>query len=108
MNFQSCFFYTAVFALLAGGCQTRQESMAPKEKELDAEVARRAGVTEIVKLGGRIKIDDKDPSKPIVEVHLPSTKVTDAELPLLAEWTELRLLDLSGTKITDVGLESLQ
>jgi Leucine-rich repeat (LRR) protein len=98
----------ALFVLLVGGCQTRSNGTAPKEKDLDPEVARRPGVAEIVKLGGRLKIDDKDANKPIIEVHLPNAKVTDAELALLADWTELRLLDLSGTKISDAGLASLK
>ena len=62
--------------LMAGGCQaSRQDGTAPKEKDLDPDVARRPGVAEIVKLGGRLKIDDKDPKKPIVECIFPAPKL---------------------------------
>src|SRR5258707_11170363 len=71
------------------------------ETPLDQEVLARPGVAEFRKLGGRIVADSTQPGKPIVEVHAPGTLLTDAGLAPLKEWTAVRVLDLSGTNISD-------
>src|SRR5260370_630994 len=87
--------------LLVGGCgQSRPESAVGQEPVLGPEVEGRAGVAEIRKLGGRLKVNDQNPLKPIVAVHLPTTPITDAGLACLSKWTELRVLDLSATNVT--------
>ena len=78
------------------------------ETPLDQEVLTRPGVAEFRKLGGRIVADSTRPGKPIVEVHAPVTPLTDAGLAHLKEWTAVRVLDLSGTNISDAGLENLR
>src|SRR5262249_15042011 len=89
-----------LITITAGGCQnSSQEKPVVPEPVLDPELAGRAGVAEIKKLGGRIQPDDQNP-KAIAAVHLPTTPITDGDLASLAKWTELRSLDLSGTKIT--------
>ena len=55
-----------------------------------------------------MEVDPTDISKPITKVNLTSTPATDADLAWLKPWTTLKLLDLSGTKITDAGLAQLQ
>src|SRR5262249_6168376 len=87
-----------LLSIPAGGWQrSTQEKSVVQEPVLDPEVAGRVGVAEIKKLGGRIQVDDQNP-KAIAAVHLPTTSITDAGLAVLAKWTELRLIDLSGTK----------
>ena len=56
----------------------------------------------------RVKVDDKQPDKPVVGVDLRHTKVTDAELKALKEFKSLQDLDLSYTRVTDAGLKELK
>jgi Leucine-rich repeat (LRR) protein len=79
----------------------------PEKKAPDAELMSRPGVAAIWKLGGRVTVDESASGKPIVGVYLLSTTASDSDLSVLANWTSLRKLDLSGTKISDVGLEHL-
>ena len=51
---------------------------------------------------------DKDSSGKVVGIDLSSTWVTDADTARLGRLSGLRKLDLSHTKITDVGLEHLR
>ena len=44
----------------------------------------------------------------VVRVNLNSTKVTDAELEQLKGLTQLKVLELGGTKVTDEGVKKLQ
>src|SRR5262245_37392912 len=67
-----------------------------------------AAVKMIQKLGGQVVRDDKLPGKPVVDVDLDTTKVTDAGLRELKELKSLQLLNLSGTKVTDAGLKELK
>jgi hypothetical protein len=66
-----------------------------------------SAVAALKKLGAKIKTDDKLPGKPVVEVDLSGTKVTDAGLKHLAALKGLWRLDLSGTKVTDAGMKPL-
>src|SRR5438045_9623288 len=50
----------------------------------------------------------KNQAGQIIEVDLTSTWITDDDLARIAELTELRKLNLSYTKITDLGLEHLR
>jgi Leucine-rich repeat (LRR) protein len=59
---------------------------------------------EIVRFGGKYAIDDNLPEKPIVELDLRNSKITDAELILLKDLPSLRRLFLGATSITDAGL----
>jgi len=66
-------------------------------------------IAEIEKLGGRVTLDEKSPSKPVIGVNLTcSLKVTDAGLVHLKGLTTLRSLNLGNTKATDAGLEHLR
>ena len=66
-----------------------------------------SSVAALAKLGARIQRNEKQPGKPVVEVNLSWTKVTDAGLKDLAPLTQLQTLDLSETKVTDAGLKDL-
>jgi hypothetical protein len=64
-------------------------------------------VAEIVKLGGKVKIDEKSPDKAVVEVDLLNAKDVDAGLGLLKSFARLQSLDL-GPNVTDAGLENIK
>ena len=83
------------------GCSRNQvawEQSAQEEKAVKA----------IEALGGRVTRDEKLPGRPVVEVDLGKTEVTDAGLKDLKELKGLRTLNLSRTKITDTGLKDLK
>src|SRR5262249_2624686 len=65
-------------------------------------------VTEIQKLGGKVDRDDKAPGKPVTNVSLAITKVSDNDLVHLEKLVKLRRLSLVGTPITDAGLDHLK
>jgi internalin A len=67
-----------------------------------------AALRAIPLLGGKVTVDDKQPGKPVVEVNLSQTKVTDAGLKELREFKSLRTLDLAYTQVTDAGLKELK
>src|ERR1035438_9775300 len=50
----------------------------------------------------------KNPAGQIVEVDLTSTWITDEDLAKLAQLERLQKINLSYTKITDLGLEHLR
>jgi internalin A len=58
----------------------------------------------IVKLGGGVVRDENTPGKPITEVLLGTTAVTDDQLKELAGLKHLWNLDLVSTQVTDKGL----
>ena len=71
----------------------------------------RDSVDKIAKLGGRFRVDPEKPNNPVIEVDLRNTGVTDADLQLLKDLPDLRVLILGGTqgtKVTDKGLEHLK
>ncbi len=65
-------------------------------------------VAAITKLGGKVTVDEKSPGKPVIEVDLMDTQVTDAGLGHLAMFPHLQSLNLYNTKVTDAGLEHVK
>ena len=66
-------------------------------------------ITEIKRLGGSVTIDEKSPGKPVIEVNLVGSKVTDASLVYLKGFPELKWLSLGNAKkITNAGLLHLK
>lgn len=63
---------------------------------------------EIERLGGEVRRDGQMPGTPVVSVILTKTRVIDGELSMLANFPQLRTLDLRGTRITDKGLAHLE
>src|SRR5438876_11250685 len=61
----------------------------------------------IEKLGGTVEVDWESQDGSVVEVNLDGTSTTDADLAHLSSFKELRNLDLSGTQITNSGLETI-
>jgi hypothetical protein len=76
--------------------------------EARAQADEEAAIKAIEKLGGQVYRDEKQPGKPVTQVDLNGTKVTDAGLKHLKELKELRSLDLSGTQVRDAGLKELK
>ncbi len=59
----------------------------------------------IKKLGGKIERDLKHPDHPVVSVNFSGCReLTDADLAILKEFTQLKTLLLGYTKVTDAGL----
>jgi hypothetical protein len=61
-------------------------------------------IASIRRLGGKIQIDPTRSGKPVIEIDLSNTKVTDDDLALLKQFQLVRRIDLSGTKIRGGGL----
>lgn len=59
----------------------------------------------VVKMGGMVTRDEKQPGKPVVGVHLRDTPFSD--LSALAPMTDLVSLNLSKTQVTDAGMKQL-
>ena len=67
-----------------------------------------SAVKAVENLGGKVTRDDKLPGKPVIEVNLPATKVTDAGLKELKDLKQLTSLNLYATKVTADGVADLQ
>ncbi|MCX5654840.1 MAG: hypothetical protein NTY65_09365 [Planctomycetota bacterium] len=102
---------------LAGCGQTqavREEKAVKKQAgQEEKAVEKQAGqegdaVSAILKLGGKVERDEALPGRPIVEVDLSKTKVTDADLKGMKELKGLQRLLLGDTTITDAGLKDLK
>jgi len=65
-------------------------------------------IAEIKRLGGKVALDEKTPGKPVIEVDLWDTNVTDTELEHLKGLTQLWNLWLDDTQVTDRGLRHLK
>jgi beta-lactamase regulating signal transducer with metallopeptidase domain/Leucine-rich repeat (LRR) protein len=65
-------------------------------------------IAEIRKLGGKVTVDEKNPGKPVIDVELESTKVTDAWLEHLKGLNQLHSLILFQTQVTGTGLVHLK
>ena len=73
-----------------------------------SESARDKVVAEVHRLGGTVEFDETKKERPIVKVDLHGTKVTDADLVILKNLKELRVLDLRLTHISDAGVANLK
>jgi len=96
-----------LLAVCLAGCgqkqAVREEKVVKKQADQEEEA-----VSAILKLGGKVERDETLPGRPIVEVDLSKTKVTDSDLKDLKELKDLQRLNLSGTHITDAGLKDLK
>ena len=69
---------------------------------------REAAVALVEKLGGQVETDSTRPGNPVIKVDLHGTKVTDADLAVIASLTDLEQLDLRLTTIGDEGVVHLK
>ena len=74
---------------------------------LFADEAEDKAVEAVKKLGGSVTRDDKAEGKPVVVVDLSGTQVTDAGMQELAPLKGLKKLVLGSAKVTDAGLKKL-
>jgi hypothetical protein len=82
-----CFLFTAFTSSLLGGERENLE-----ERTIKA-------------LGGTVFRDVKAAGKPIVEVHLESPTLADADLACLRKLKNLKMLYIGDAKITNAGLK---
>jgi Leucine-rich repeat (LRR) protein len=80
----------------------------PLLRAQDGQAGQERAIAEIKKLGGKVEVDPKRPSVPVVGVNLKHAKVVDASLEHLKGLTELEILFLEDTKVTDDGLVYLK
>src|SRR6185295_12716667 len=73
-----------------------------------SESARDKVVAEVQRLGGTVEFDETKEDRPIVKVDLHGTKVTDADLVILKNLKELRVLDLRLTHVGDAAVANLK
>src|SRR5262245_35886352 len=66
-----------------------------------------AAVKMIEKLGGQVTRDDKRPGRPVVDVDLGGTTVTDAGLKELKELKTLQSLEIGSTQVTYTGMQGV-
>ncbi len=74
----------------------------------EANPSQAKAVAAMKELGGKVAVDQNSPDRPLVEVNLAGTQVTDAGLAQLKGLTELRWLNLWNTQVTDAGLDHLK
>lgn len=65
-------------------------------------------IAAIKELGGSVVVDDKAAGKPVIEVELGNTRVTDAFLARLQGLPGLQQLYLHNTPVTDAGMAHLK
>ena len=97
----------ALLVVLPLGCIDKSEATKTDGKKVKAAATQEEAIAAIKKLGGKVKIDEKSPGKPVIEVHLHKTKVTDDWLEHLKVLTKLEYLLLSVTKV-NAGLVHLK
>jgi hypothetical protein len=78
------------------------------KKRLSEAAEQERVVAAIKKLGGEVTVDEQALSKPIAQVDLSGTAITDEQLACLEGLSDLRELDLGRTRITDKGLAHLR
>jgi Leucine-rich repeat (LRR) protein len=94
--------HSFLLALLAFGCLL---APAPACAQDDAE---EKAAAEILKIGGKVERDSKEPAKPVISVNLSLTQVNDDALTQLEHFPKLKRLALNNTPITDAGLAHLK
>lgn len=62
----------------------------------------------VERLGGELRRDEGSPARPIVEIRLATTRVSDDQLGELRGLSSLRRLNLNQTRISDAGLARLR
>ena len=84
------------FSTLLAGCGAR-----PTAEQAET-------IAAIERLGGRVKFADDQPGRPVIEVALGGTAVSDADLARLACFPELETLSLFDSSIGDAGIAHLK
>jgi len=95
----------AVRCVGAEGGDSSKAGKAPSAAEMQAMRERYEALALVAKLGGWTHPADPGPREAIHFVKLSKSKVTDADLAVLAGLRDLGTLGLSGTAVTDEGLK---
>lgn len=90
------FWSILCFSAFLGGC-----GAPPTAEQTEA-------IAAIERLGGKVKFADDRPGRPVVEIALGGTAVSDADLGRLACFPELETLSLFDSAIGDAGLAHLK
>src|SRR5262245_1051026 len=80
----------------------------PGTRRQDIAETREHALAAVKKLGGKLQIDGKGPSRLVIGISLDSTQVTDDDLASLKTFPELRVLSLNQTPVSDAGLEHIK
>ena len=81
------------------------EPLSSEPHGTEASIDETTAISEIKRFGGSVTVDEKSPGKPVIEVNLVGSKLTDANLVYLRGFPELKWLSLGNArKITDAGL----
>jgi hypothetical protein len=86
----------------------RRFSGRPITAARGSELSPEEAVALIERLGGKVIRDEGSPDRPVVQVYLGGSKVTNADLARLKGLTQLRYLNLFETGVTDAGLANLK
>lgn len=65
-------------------------------------------IATIERLGGKLKFADDRPGRPVIEIALGGTAVSDADLARLTCFTELQTLSLFDSAVGDAGVAHLK
>src|SRR5262249_33433054 len=60
-------------------------------------------IAEVERWGGQVRVDERDPLRPVVEVSFLNPKLTDQGLKCLSRLTRLQSLNLDNTWVRDAG-----
>lgn len=91
-----------VVGLLAAGCGGGVAVGTDADQ-----AAKQRAIKEVEKYGGRFRVDESLPGAPVVDIELPTKKVTDPSLEAFGGLKQLHDLNLTSTYITDDGLKHL-
>jgi hypothetical protein len=87
----------AVALLAVAASAGRAETPSDRDRALAA----------VERLGGAVEVDETRPGRPVVALDLSRSAVTDADLALVAAFSDLEALDLRLTSVGDDGVAHL-
>ena len=76
-------FLSSVAVIGISGCSERERVKTDDGATTEQSLTPDSAIAQITKLGGRVDVDEKNPEKPVVAVHLGRTKLNDAGLVYL-------------------------
>ena len=114
----------ALMALALAGCSggSKEETAGPPKVENVPNIETQEGrkpqtaapldekqaklVAAIEQQGGKVQFDENAPGRPICAIDFSNSKISDEGLANLDRLPQLKVLTLSGTKVTDAGLRT--
>ena len=110
MKLHEAWMFAVALMLVTGmlGCSAEPDAGAKQDSGAKQDTGQEAAIAEVKNLCGKVRVDQERFGKPVVEVDLNGTEVTDAGLVHLKGLTQLQTLGLSFTKVIDEGIKKLQ